>query len=62
MYESNISRQNLDSDVVLARAVTMVRLVLLDCATLKRPRLRKTFRLQLLPSNPLLFCQLNRIC
>lgn len=62
MYESAISRQNLDRDVGLAGAVTMVRLVRPDCATLKRPCLRKTSRLRLLPSNPLPFCQLDPIC
>jgi hypothetical protein len=40
----------------------MLRLVRPDCATLKRQHLRKTFRLRLLPSNPLPFCQLNPIC
>jgi hypothetical protein len=62
MYESEISRQDLDRGAGLARAVTMVRLIRPDCATLKRPRLRKTSRLRLLPSNPLPFCQLNPIC
>jgi hypothetical protein len=62
MYESEISRQNLNRDVGLAGAVTMVRLIRPDCATLKRPRLIKTSRLRLLPSNPLPFCQLNPIC
>jgi hypothetical protein len=62
MYESEISRQNLDRDVGLAGAVTMVRLIRPDCATLKRPLLRKTSRARLLPSNPLPFFQLNLIC
>jgi hypothetical protein len=51
-----------DRNVGFAEAVTMVRLIRPDCATLKRARLKKTSHLPLLPSNPLPYCQLNSIC
>jgi hypothetical protein len=39
-----------DRNVGFAEAVTMVRLIRPDCATLKRARLKKTSHLPLLPS------------